>query len=190
MITQLAGQPIEQLGMRGRATHPTEVVRRVAKATAEVIVPDTVRDAAPCERVLLVCDPIGQSRAPRRFVSTVSLGKPCRERVNGTQRTAQGFLERLIELATFQDVYRFRRRNASRRSLADSEQDICLRCCCIDHEGRGQFRKFVVRNNSRHKCCEYELLGFVSLVDRNLKCLRDQIGHHGGRGTGRRCVRG
>jgi hypothetical protein len=59
--------------MRWRAAHATEVIRRVAQAASEMIVPHTIRDAAPGERVLLIGDPVRERRTALGFIAGMGL---------------------------------------------------------------------------------------------------------------------
>ena len=67
-VAEFRRQPVEQVGVRGRGTHASEVTRRRDDAPAEVILPDTVDDRPPGERVVGAGDPAGQRHA------AVSLG--------------------------------------------------------------------------------------------------------------------
>src|ERR1700721_4388356 len=49
---EIAGEPIEKLGMGRHGAHVAEVVWRIDDAFAEMIMPDAIHDAAPRQNVV------------------------------------------------------------------------------------------------------------------------------------------
>ena len=72
VVAEPNGQPVQQLRMRGPATHLAEVVWRLHQATAEMILPHTVHDRTPGQRIVRVRQPAGEPRASRAFIMWVS----------------------------------------------------------------------------------------------------------------------
>ncbi len=138
-FAQLAGQPVEQLGMRRRAAHAAEVVRRIAQPAAEMVMPDAVRDAPPGQRIPVVRDPVGERGAALGFVLGMRQLEARRERRHRAQRAALRLAERLVEIAALEDVHDLGRRDRGRLSFADREQDLGALRGGVNHGGRGEF---------------------------------------------------
>ncbi len=51
-VAKLGSQPVEQFGMRRLLAHPSKVAGCCNDATAEVVLPDAIDNAAPSERVI------------------------------------------------------------------------------------------------------------------------------------------
>src|SRR6185503_11285573 len=68
VIAKPQSQPIEQLRMRWCSAHMPEVVWGVDDAATEMIMPDSVHDTAPRERVVTVNQPLSQRRAARTLI--------------------------------------------------------------------------------------------------------------------------
>ena len=68
-VTQLDREPIEQIGVRRKAAHFAQIVRRVHDAPTEVIVPESIRDRAPGEDVLLARDPVRERQSALSFAT-------------------------------------------------------------------------------------------------------------------------
>ena len=64
---ELAGQPVEQLGMRGRTPRETEVTRRAHDSLAKVILPDPIDHDASRERILGMAQPACQGHTTFRL---------------------------------------------------------------------------------------------------------------------------
>ena len=64
LALQLAGEPIEQLGMGGPLAVVAEIARRPHDAAAEMIMPKAIGQHARRERIFGIDDPTGQSLAP------------------------------------------------------------------------------------------------------------------------------
>ena len=60
----LAGQPIEQFGMRGTPAHVAEVAGSIDDARAEMVVPEAIGQNAGRQRIVGMRDPLGQLQPP------------------------------------------------------------------------------------------------------------------------------
>ena len=69
-----------------------------------MIVPDPVDDAAPCEGVGWVGDPVGEGGAACGFVFGVLEGESCGEVGDGGECAWGDFLAGFVEIAAFEDA--------------------------------------------------------------------------------------
>ena len=51
-------QPIQQLRVRRLAAHPSEIIGRITKSTAKMVMPHAVHDASPSERIVAMGQPL------------------------------------------------------------------------------------------------------------------------------------
>ena len=88
ILQEVARQPVEQFRMAGLLAHAAEVVRRIHNRATEVILPDSIHDRTPGQRMIVLSDPLCQRRAASRFGM---IGRqrelPC---VSGSQRNCTG----------------------------------------------------------------------------------------------------
>ena len=69
--------------MGGLGAHPAKVTGAVDDARSEVVMPDTVHNGAPGERIVFGRDPVGESGATGTFIVRVRNRKA---HANGTGR--------------------------------------------------------------------------------------------------------
>ena len=81
-VHELAGQPIEQLGMAGGGALRAEVVVGLDQAAAEIRLPDPVHGDPGRQRIAAIDQPAGQVHAVRRSSRTriLQAGQHARER--------------------------------------------------------------------------------------------------------------
>ncbi len=66
---EFRGQPVEQLGMRGRGAEPAEVVRRPYQPLAEMVLPDAVHHHPRGQRILRAGQPASQFQPAAALVN-------------------------------------------------------------------------------------------------------------------------
>src|SRR5205807_3343630 len=100
VVAEPGGQPVQQLRMRGPATHFAEVVWRLHQATAEMIMPHTVHYRTPGQRIVRVRQPAGERRASPAFIMWISDFEFRRQRGDACQCAGRRQLNRLDRKST------------------------------------------------------------------------------------------
>ena len=137
LVAEPHGEPVEQLRVGRRAAHFPEVVRRVAQAAAEVVMPHAIHDAAPGERVAFVGEPARERGAARGFVAGIGERKIAGQVRQITECAGTDEVGGLIDVAAREQMDRARHRRGFEAAIG---RKIARRG--IDELRRGQGREF------------------------------------------------
>ena len=84
-------------------------------SSTEMIMPDAIDDAAPCENIIAMCDPVGQGRAAGGFGRIRRDFESCRSVLHDRNGTWPDDLTRLVDLPSGQHMHGFRRCDRGRK---------------------------------------------------------------------------
>lgn len=104
VVAEVLGQPIQELRMRWRLAHFSEVVGGFYYASAEVVVPDSIYYAAPGEGVFWVGDPVGEGGSAAGFIFRVGEFEARFQGGYAGHCAGGGGLDRLADVASSEDV--------------------------------------------------------------------------------------
>ena len=77
--------------MGWESPHSAKVIRRIADAPAEVVVPETICNTPPSQRILVIGQPVRQSCTSLGLVSSVFFDKTGRQLCESAQRATERF---------------------------------------------------------------------------------------------------
>src|SRR5438552_563852 len=90
--------------MRGRRTHAAEIAGSGDDSAAEMVMPDTIGDGAPGERIAGIANPSGKGRAALALIVRPGELEAVLQGGNAGERAGCGRLARFANVAAAEDV--------------------------------------------------------------------------------------